>query len=55
VVVESKNKDEEKMIFLSNSVNLAFEYGLKRTIKNIITKYEDTQDNKWNPKPYKPE
>jgi hypothetical protein len=39
VVVESKNKDEEKIIFLSNSVNLAFEYGLNRKIKNIITKY----------------
>jgi hypothetical protein len=39
VVVESKNKDEENIIFLSNSVNLAFEYGLNRTIKNIITKY----------------
>ena len=39
VVVESKNKDDEKTIFLSNSVILAFEYGLNRTIKNKITKY----------------
>ena len=39
VVVESKKKDDEKIIFLSNSVILAFEYGLKRTIKKIITKY----------------
>ena len=39
VVVESKKKDEEKIIFLSNSVILAFEYGLNRIIKNIITKY----------------
>jgi hypothetical protein len=39
VVVESKKKDDEKTIFLSNSVILAFEYGLKRTIKKIITKY----------------
>jgi hypothetical protein len=39
VVVESKNKDDEKTIFLSNSVILAFEYGLNRIIKNIITKY----------------
>jgi hypothetical protein len=39
VVVESKKKDDEKIIFLSNSVILAFEYGLNRIIKNIITKY----------------
>jgi hypothetical protein len=39
VVVESKNKDDENIIFLSNPVILAFEYGLNRTIKNIITKY----------------
>jgi hypothetical protein len=39
VVVESKNKDDEKTIFLSNSVILAFEYGLNRIIKNRITKY----------------
>ena len=39
VVVESKKIDDENTIFLSNSVILAFEYGLKRTIKKIITKY----------------
>ena len=39
VVVESKKKDDEKTIFLSNSVILAFEYGLNLIIKNIITKY----------------
>jgi hypothetical protein len=38
-VVESKKNDEEKTIFLSNSVNFSCEYGLKRIIKNKMTKY----------------
>jgi len=38
-VVDNKNRDEENMIFLSNSVNLSFEYGLNRNIKNRMTKY----------------
>jgi hypothetical protein len=38
-VVESKNKEEENTIFLSKSVNFSCEYGLKRTIRNNITKY----------------
>ena len=38
-VVDNKNKDEENIIFLSNSVNLSFEYGLNRNIKNRMTKY----------------
>ena len=38
-VVDSKNSDDEKTIFLSNSVNVSCEYGLKRNIRNRITKY----------------
>jgi len=38
-VVDNKNRDEENIIFLSNSVNLSFEYGLNRNIKNRMTKY----------------
>jgi hypothetical protein len=38
-VVDNKNRDEENIIFLSNSVNLSFEYGLNRIIKNKMTKY----------------
>jgi hypothetical protein len=38
-VVDNKNRDEENIIFLSKSVNLSFEYGLNRNIKNRMTKY----------------
>ncbi len=38
-VVDSKKNDDENTIFLSKSVNFSCEYGLKRNIKNKITKY----------------
>ena len=38
-VVDNKNIEDEKIIFLSKMVNFSLEYGLKRINKNIITKY----------------
>jgi hypothetical protein len=38
-VVDNKNIEDENIIFLSNSVNFSFVYGLKRINRNNITKY----------------
>jgi len=38
-VVDNKNIEDENIIFLSNSVNFSFVYGLKRIKRNSITKY----------------
>jgi hypothetical protein len=38
-VVDNKNIEDENIIFLSNSVNFSFVYGLKRINRNNMTKY----------------
>jgi len=52
----NKNGDTINVSYMCSNDDImkGVEY-LYQIYKNIIIKYEDTQDNNWNPKPYRPE